>query len=504
MTPLPPIRSSRRKTSIEIYFVLYLSAIILLLGTTPSHRNTREDELEDLIRHLLVSDFKVKVEKAALLYSFIPAGVRLDTTGRILARDSVNTITARGTFSNVDFKILSIRDSGGAIVSLDRASLIRRDDRSCLFQWKPSAGDRNAIYSVTVAGIASPLPPPGLRSDLRDKVNEVLKRGGTVSDSVTFTVNVLAVNDLVALRRLPLSSSRPGDSGITTTIFDTLPFQGGRTAAGTNFELVASSLTIPQPPSSNWSNRITIQGATTSEDLDLQVSGGDAKVTRKGPSYIEVYGTTPMKGAQQITITGTPKNGGKPYSTSFTVKSTPLALPQLPQAFILGSAYRLDFRSSSEISNDRISVGVEENGKPVVLPSETGATLRYVPQEAGKAVITRYLGDQVADRYSINIVPIGLPTVYPPKRESTTSATITTIAYGNVRDLPNKVKLIVDEGNVEDAEQIDEKTDDVYKTTTQVWRITKKGSGEFRFTVHAVDLRGSRSGKSNQAEYRVQ
>ncbi|MEP7217883.1 MAG: hypothetical protein ABI876_03150, partial [Bacteroidota bacterium] len=191
-------------------------------------------------------------------------------------------------------------------------------------------------------------------------------------------------------------------------------------------------------------------------------------------------------------------------NASFTVKAAPLALPQLPQVFTLGSAYRLDFRSSSEISNNRISVGVEENGKPVVLPSETGATLRYTPQETGKAVITRYLGDQVADRYTINIVPIALPRVYPPKRESPTTATITTVAYGNVRDVPNRVRLIVDEGSVDDAEKIDEKIDDIDKTTTQVWRITKKGSGEFRFTAHAVDIRGSRQGASNQAEYRVQ
>src|SRR5256885_316307 len=101
----------RRKVSIEIYFVLYLSAIILLLGTTPAHRSTREDQLEEVIRHLLVSDFKVKVDKVALLYSFIPAGVSIDTSGTQLRRDSLNVITARGTFSHVEFKVLAIEDS---------------------------------------------------------------------------------------------------------------------------------------------------------------------------------------------------------------------------------------------------------------------------------------------------------------------------------------------------------------------------------------------------------
>ena len=105
-----PQNSRRFKTSVEIYFLLYLSAIILLLGTTPG--SDPDMELEEAIKDVLAFDFRLKVEKPSLEWRFVPAGMLIDSADRVnLRRDSMNVITAYGSVSDIVPTIVAIEDT---------------------------------------------------------------------------------------------------------------------------------------------------------------------------------------------------------------------------------------------------------------------------------------------------------------------------------------------------------------------------------------------------------
>ena len=508
--PLQPLPSRRRKVSIEIYFVLYLSSIILLLGTTPSRQNDRENELEEMIRELVGSDFRVKVEKAALLYSFIPTGVQLDTSGVFLRRDSMNVISAHGTFAKVQFRILSIEDSAtGKKIPPGRAALVQRSDRTAMFRWRALPGDGTGAYRVTVAGLAEPLPPTNIRGDLREKVADILRRRGYLTDSVSFIVNIFAVSDPAMLRRVTRIQATSPAGGTNMASIDTAGMgtqtpqsPGMMGLVGAPFELTPSNAFLPVPPGKGWRNRLSLTGSTSMQDLVLSVSGGDASIVERTPSFVVIGGTAPATGEQQITINAKRISDGRPVTAAFTIRSTAMPDPPLPEAMLLGQSYRLDFTSTG-IESERIAVEVIENGKTTISKGSNRSLFNYEPAAAGEIRFIRYLDDQIVGQYEIDIVPIPIPVAdHPTTREGATEVTITTRSFGMINGQPNRTVLKIRAGNADDPDELDAKFDQVTKVMRQTWVVRRRSKGEkFEFSYYAIDQRGSKLGKSKERTF---
>ena len=172
-----------------------------------------------------------------------------------------------------------------------------------------------------------------------------------------------------------------------------------------------------------------------------------------------------------------------------------MSAPTLPDALIAGGSYRLDF-SSSGIPDAQIGVEVIENDVTVIDRNQGGATLFYTPSSVGKVRFVRYVGDQVIDKFVRTIGPIPPPQVSKPTEEAGESVLINTVAYGTVKGQQNRAQLIVDEGEVDDPELVTSKPNDTDKSLTQTWRLRKRRAGEIIIQCHAVDLRGSKTGRS--------
>lgn len=502
--PLQPAYSRRRKASIEIYFVLYLSAIILLLGTTPSRNHNEEGELEQAILHLLAPDFRVRVERSALLYSFIPAGIMLDTTGANLRRDSINLVTARGRFSSVRFTIVSIEDSGSGqtLPPEAHATLTRRDERTAIFQWKPSPSDRNAVYRVTVVGTATPLPPSDLKPELRDRISEVLRRHGTVSDSVTFTVNVFALRDQAMVSRMALlqtptlGSDDPGASGDSADPL--MPaFPSISSLFGQQFEMQPLSVRVAAVQGRLWRNRVSLGGNASFADLDLRTDPPGITIVSQTPTLIELSGPAPANGERVVTLTATRRSDGRTGSVSFAVRSATLPSPDIAQSMFVGQSYRLDF-SVPDIPSENIAVEVIENDKVIISRNDRRSVITYQPSGPGRVEFVRYVDDQRVDVSDAELRALPLPNLQQQRAQSNnTEVILTTTCYGMVSGLPNRCRLVVQDGNVLDPEQMDQRFDEKNKITTQTWRLRRRDAGqEFTFTAYALDQRGSGTGKS--------
>src|SRR5687768_9581942 len=122
-TPMQPSGSKRRKVSIEVYFVLYLTSIVLLMGTTTPSKHEDPDEVIRALREFMI-DFHVDVEKVALVYTMMPAELGVLPISQQLRQDSVNVVKAWGSVSNVAFEVASIRDtSTGTMLPAESVSL---------------------------------------------------------------------------------------------------------------------------------------------------------------------------------------------------------------------------------------------------------------------------------------------------------------------------------------------------------------------------------------------
>jgi hypothetical protein len=497
--PLPPFPSRRRKVSVEVYFVLYLSAIVLLLGTTTSKREDREAELEEAIVQLLTPDFRLDAERVALLYRFVPAGYAGDTSGIRINRDSVNTIRARGSFSDVDFSIVGIQDTAsGQQLPLQSATLTRQGDRAAIFTWRPRQTTQNAIYRVTVAAVATPLPPSNtMRPELRERITEILQRH-RVTDSVTFTVNVFAVNSLVATMpptNLLNDTGSRGAFAVAETIRTVLSPSGQ--VQSTAFQPVDPALrTVSRAP---WSNTIIASGV-----VNPTVTSRNAQITSISNGLIKVSGIAPATGEQQVVVEGIQADGTK-VTARFTVSAAPLDPPNLPPVFYPGNQITVDF-SSNGVSDGQISVDVSLNQTKIMDRSRTSARFRVTPQTTGQLLFQRYVGNTEMDKFTVNVEPIPAPQVGKPDfqvQEGEDVAIVQTKSYGMVGAQDNLAELKIEIGNAEEPELVKTVTDGMEHTRT--WRIKRRDKrNPFDFTIYAIDQRGSRAGKSVSRKFMQQ
>lgn len=497
-----PFPTRRRKLSVELYFVLYLSAIILLLGTTPVAKKGGDEELEEAIVALSTPDFDVRARRAALLYSFIPAGTSLDTNGLTLRRDTVNQIHAYGSFSRVRFDIVSIADSAsGTTLPMEYAVLVQ-NGRSADFLWNPRKIDRDGVYIVTVRATAEPLPRgTNMRPEIREKVAEVLRKRGPISDSVTFTVNMRAVTTqemLVAQLKTQRNDSGPGgDLPIDTTnmLFDPL----GATSTLTGPITTQPSLPVVYVmPKNAWSNRVFITGTSANDpNLQFDVTPRSASITMKAQGFIEISGIAPQQtGTQRFTISTTRTSDGQTVSASFDVKTGSIPPADLPEFLLVGQPRRLDF-AIDNIPNQQVAVEVYENDKLVIGQDQRKVTFNYTPSSVGKVRFIRYLNDTEVDRAVLNAILPPPPKIGEPQKISANLVQITTYAYGMIDDTPNKAELKVQEGNASEPKQISYNYDPKLQASVQVWQLERKSStADFIFSIYALDRRGSNGGKS--------
>ncbi|MBC8144720.1 MAG: hypothetical protein H7X80_03985, partial [bacterium] len=192
---MQPSGSKRRKVSIEVYFVLYLSSIVLLMGTTTSSKHEDPDEVIRALREFMI-DFHVDVEKVALVYTMMPEELGVLPISQRLRQDSVNVVKAWGSVSNVTFEVAGIRDtSTGQMLPTQSVSLENQGPNEASVSWRPNGPMQNRVYAITIAASADPLVPAAVPAASRARVAAALRSEGRVRDTVTFTVSVFAVSN---------------------------------------------------------------------------------------------------------------------------------------------------------------------------------------------------------------------------------------------------------------------------------------------------------------------
>ncbi len=376
----------RPRRRIEIYFVLYLVALVLLLPdkNTSDDQRPNSDVLSDL--RLDMQPERVRLECALVR----------DSNGafRLHSLDSLNVIRYTGEVADIRLRARIEDVETGQVLTIEEGdnstrlfSLAHQPERqAAVFRWNPDVTSITPrTFRVTVSGSAAPPGVRGPNSGDGDIIPAGLRINGSTQFVLVTTIEGEAPPTIIA-------SGLPRDTVI-------LGQGAGSTDLG-QFFLAAARDEIPALPSADWSNRITFGGANPLRDLaampEVRVSGAPVSVERyldTAQRALIVRGKAPRSGVATVTVTSRRRDGSQ-AQTQFTVSAVALLNVSVPSDIYPGVTVTIDPRLP-DLPDVRATISMGDNE----VASSRGGTMKFTAdrRDTGKIfVFERFIEGQRA------------------------------------------------------------------------------------------------------------
>ncbi len=494
----------KRRRTIEIYFVLYIAALVMLLPSkTPHDSHTSSKILMDLFRQ----SFTLQPEKTVLNARLIA-----DSSGnRILSLDSTNLIVYSGNVKDVQYECTvedqSLRQKLILVSNQPSVNtLFRLNDfpsrQAIEFRWHPPEHNRmNRSFVVRIKATAS----PRLQNDSLQQIIEAT--GARITAEAQFSVNIIFENS-GAFSSQPIASL-PGFQ-VDSSLNGISPTQLGNPSLGTGklgeFSLQPQNAIVKSLAYQQWTNRIFLAGAYTGElrtpTIKIERSkteSGTATISEMRGSEIVVGGSTPDAGTMKVIITAERIADKKEVSVDFTIQPQPLAAPEIARVMYPAQTYSI-LPNLPMLTNMEVRA-VLRDGKTERVSSPQGELFTFTPDISDTQKILmfeRYAGaKQIGQSIAIHIEPFPPPEIlFDQTTYQSGVVLVRTRSYGYHNSKRNEVRLEIVEGNASSPKdmrgnvQMDSKT----LAIVQTFRIVPAaGNKPFKFTIRAVDERGKTS-----------
>ncbi|MBM4178242.1 MAG: hypothetical protein FJ211_02785 [Ignavibacteria bacterium] len=472
MAPAP-----KRKKHIEIYFVLYLVALVLLMPDWDSLSTSAGDGQLDQIRVELFPE-KIRLECA----------IERDSSGpmRVLRADTVNVIRYSPALNSMKVKAV-IEDVGtGQVLSIDEstvssfASLSIEQQRGVIrFSWSPlQASVSSKTFRVTLQVTGRPAQEVSTQAPAIGQTQFVL----------TTVVNNQQPPQLIML----------GGRIDTLMLQDTISRQFAEQLSS-EFWIEPARIAIVSAAGREWANRISIGGADPSRDLQglptiRVVSGAQIEFVR----YFEqrtlvIKGRTPLNGTSVVEVVAT-RTDGKQSKTTFSVQTVVTAMPRVPEVAYPGVEVVVDpLLGSIESARAVIREGSRE-----VSTTANGA-LRFKPSNAdtGKVfVFERLIDGQPEFTSNIYVRAFPAPVIREVRRSNDVNVKTITVQFYSADRTANRPTVKIVDGNASAVRKLPGflRAADAQKPTVswiEVFEITRKDpSKPFAFRIQAFDEKG--------------
>ncbi len=463
------------KKIVEIYFILYIAAIIFLLPD----REKSELKINDIDSEF----FTLQPFKTTLFCRYY-----FDSTEiKIISIDSVNIIKSNLDINDLsfDFEIedLSLKQK----LFIDEESTYFKFFKSntsneLIFKWYPQfKPDINKTYILNILAYKN--------------INNSLKKQflGQTQFSlllVDVTNEITANQDSIRLtNQLPNILSPDYYIQKNNKISEIV--------------IEAHSYDIKSLAYRNWSNKIYIFGANPSEDLKYKPQINLSSINEENLGTCEVQditnnsivlkGKTPIFGKMKVTVTLKFSFENKSRIIDFYVSAIPIPKPELPSIIYPYKKYEIDPKLPL-IAEQKIYCIVKLNSQ-IIKTSYQGEVIPIIFNEndIGKTLsIGRYIDDELYDKYSIAINDYPVPIIYDIQVDVKDNVKIITNSYGYYKNERNLVHLEV-KGNV-NVRELRGRIQNDGDVFIQVFECNPKNQNDpFEFSVQAVDKRGQKS-----------
>jgi hypothetical protein len=491
--------TKKPRKKIEIYFILYLAALILLLPG----KEDFVDEAEEQTGDFGGMSFSLQPEKTALF-----CAMEVDSTGlAIMSIDSVNTIYYQGKYENVRFEFtIEDRSANQRFRLSSRRNPSARffrieelpDQKAANFYWKPPDNIyTNKSYLVEVRAIAEPLPS-------NPRVTEPI-----VSET-KFSLNIYFRSG----RFFPEQYVLRGDTLYMASDSAAMPpgRDTDRPSMG-DFTIVPEEQNLKVIAYQRWKNLIHAYGINLESDLatmpevEYELShpdnGGTAEIAEYTKNAVIVTGIAPSFGTMKVNVRII-RRDGREAATEFNVLPQSVGAPDYARVMYPGREYNIDPNLPLLSGQQTRAALVGDNKVRAVSPE--GHAFEFTPSivDTGKVLyLELYVNDSLFDmRYPIQVNNYPPPEILRLRKTGDNSVRIKTRSYGLHYGSENYIEELRVSGNARARELFGlletDKEDLVYN---QYFEIKAKDEDKpFRFMVRAIDKRGK---SSHTREYSV-
>jgi hypothetical protein len=359
----------RRRRRVEIYFVLYIAALVLLLP----ERNEPMG-LSNWVQDQGIGSFQLQPEKTTLTCRFVRDS---GGTWRIAERDTAVLIRYNGDVTDVSYEfriedqrshqVLSISTGAAAPTQMFTVSA-NEDLHAADFRWQPDRSDiTSKTFLVRVIATATPVvPTSGANSSDAAVATNIRLRAET-----QFMVTQV-VDDAEAPRTIYVITQGTAQAQLDSTRLSTTA------AAAGEFWLQSQQQRIVELSGRRWTNRVAVGGADPTLDLARPAAvriDGDQRAAAtvsveldRARRELVVSGVTQATGALSVTVDAV-RRDGKSATTSFTVQAEPLPAAVAPDVVYPGLRYVIK-TGLPTLSDADVAAVIVENGRVVQRTSD--------------------------------------------------------------------------------------------------------------------------------------
>lgn len=481
-------QNKRKKRVIEIYFVLYLAALILLI---PGREKLENNENTNIFQ----IPFSIKLEKQSLNAQYV-----IDSAGiKAVKLDTMNNIFYTGNVKDIEYKFIIEDLQSRQNVTLEKTENTQNqvfsfkyseDNKNALFKWNPNVNDRRS-KSFVVTVIANAIS------------EDSISYGKIVEDKLKFNVNL----NIDYARDMQLVSQNQVPNAQNTTIESQSPVIQNLG----NILLMPREEVIQTIAYNDWENEITIFGLNPATDLRKQPViqilrepndkiGGTAKIAGFRDNSILIKGDAPGYGSMKVKLTIVRHSDGMESSKEFKVQTQLMDEPEIPNKLYPMITYKIKPRIPLVSGKSAYSLLLNSEGKTIAR-SQNSSDINFTPQisDTGKTfILERYLsGNLFGQKYFIKISSYPKPEIYRLTEIGYNQIRIFTNSYGYHNNAPNYINSIeLIEGNAKireiiGAQQAPDNKNLLYKQVFEI--IPLDQSKPFQFKVRAVANNGIKS-----------
>lgn len=469
----------------DIYFILYLTALVLLLattkGTSPPHATTPPGEFP----------FRIKAEKPLLVCKIVT-----DSSGQtLLLADSINYISDYGAAADVEYNFVVEDTDRGEQLDLSsayNAFSFKYDsvNRTAVFRWRPAPADGGATektYNVYATATATNPMHSSRRMQAQTQFAMVVVderfAGSTGSVASTGSGETSLGGEF-----LPHYSAADNENiGTLPAEFSIKPqVQTLRGAAGMEWE--NTLLCYSFSPSNHSASPPNVEITNIPRE-----GGGTAYVSSISDNSITLKGKMPEVGRANVSVSVKRKGDLKGQKVFFSLQ--PLAIPSadVPKTMFPGIEYSFNSALPADLPGAAAYIKEQNN---VRYRTYSNTTIKFTPEgtDIGKTLsFERWLnGDLIGQRHYIKVIDFPPPEITELSAAGRNRLIIKTLTQGMHGNMVNTIKELRLVGNAKYVALYGKMHKNRAKMQAlEQFQIEPADAGEpFIFEVVAVDQRG--------------
>jgi len=429
----------KAKRGLEIYFVLYLAALLLLISDSPK----RELDLASTaIRSFVASTFTLSIDKPTLECRVLFDG----STSSIIHFDSINTITPNGLVDSLRYTIVITDQASGSEERIGTKGSTRIGNIRIAaeqigqglriwYQVHPEQQPRH--YLVRVFATARPQLPSSITPQQRKELEPLLSGSENLLQSETSFFITYIVDQRTQQGTVPTQLE-------SLLVQRLIAERNQQQPDGGTFTITPEQTVIETIPFVQWENRLTVYGASLQRDIAQPpvVSGmGNVFVTIEGNS-LRLRGITTQPGSAQVRV-GLVRRDGTESTTTFTVVTNPLQAPIIPPVMYPGIEYRFvpNLPLMSGI-NSRAVLRDEAGNIRASSKSEPFSFTPSISDTGQRFSFERYAGtERIGQVLTVVCEMFPVPEIISVRREGDQFVHLVTRSYGLASDARSRVRI---------------------------------------------------------------